>query len=249
MRLPTHYRLSSLIPLAILTITCHTCAAQNNDSPGRAPLGIVVVGECLSKVSQDRGSVTLASSILAPAPKEASEKAVRAHEGIKRAVRDLALPDFTSETANYSVQQECLYPEGRRTCRGYRAHLATRFETSDIARLGDIIGVASQMSSEEVSDLNTFASPERLKSVREACLETAMRNAATKAQKLAGGAGVKLGKLLSVREGVVDGAVGPMPTMRHFEGAVMAEASSSAPSVDAKPIDLRVEITAQYAIE
>jgi uncharacterized protein YggE len=246
-------RNTSLFSLVIVSLSVfgapNLVRADNLDQIAQVNSGIMVIGECLTKVVQDRGSVTIASSTLAPSSKEASEKTIRAHEAIKKAVRELALPDFISETEGYSVQQECSYPEGRRKCQGYRAHLATRFETSDIARLGDMIGVASQLGSEEVSNVNTFASPEKLQSAREACLETAIKNAAAKAQKLASGAGRKMGKLVSVREGVSDGSVTPLPRMRNFEAAAMADAVSSAPSIEAKPIDMRVEITAQYALE
>jgi uncharacterized protein YggE len=236
------------ISFSVLGVT-DSGLADNLDQRDQVTSGITVIGECLTKVAQDRGSVTIASSTLAPSSKEASEKTIRSHEAIKKAVRELGLPDFISETEGYSVQQECSYPEGRRKCQGYRAHLATRFETSDIARLGDMIGVASQLGSEEVSNVGTFASPQKLQTAREACLETAIKNAAAKAQKIALGAARKLGNLVSVREGVSDGGVTPFPRMRNFEAAAMADAVSSAPSIEAKPIDMRVEITAQYALE
>lgn len=210
--------------------------------------GIIVSGECLTKVTQDRGSVTIGSSVTAVNSKEASERTIKSHEAIKKVVRDLGLPDFVSETASYSVQQDCTYHEGRRRCQGYRAHLATRFETSDIARLGDIIAVGSSSSADEVSDLSMFASPQSLKVARENCLEVAIKNAASKAQKLANGAGIKLGKLLSVIE--QGGREHPPIAMaKHFEAAAMSEGISAVPSVEAKPIDLRIEVTAQYALE
>jgi len=210
--------------------------------------GIVVSGECLTKVIQDRASVVLGSTILAKTTKEASEKAIKAHEAIKSAVKELSLKDFISETAEYVVDQECSYDQGKRHCDGYRARLSTRFETSEIARIGDIIGVSSRLGSEEVSDLRTFAAPTTLKAAREACLDTAMKNAASTARILAQGAGVTLGKLILVSEAQDVPDIRPMPMVkRGFEAAAMSDMTAG-PSIDAKPIDLRVEITAQYAI-
>jgi uncharacterized protein YggE len=210
--------------------------------------GIVVSGECLTKVTQDRGSVTIGSSVTATSSKEASERTIKSHEAIRKAVRELNLPDFIAETASYTVQQECSYHEGKRRCQGYRAHLATRFETSDIGRLGDIIAIGSSSSADEISDLSVFASPTSLKAARESCLEVAMKNAATKAQKLATGAGIKLGKLLSVVEQGEQGHP-PIAMAKHFQAEAMSDGVSAAPTVEAKPIDLRVEVTAQYALE
>lgn len=225
-----------------------TAGAQQVAHPGPPNRGIVVSGECLTKVTPDRGSVTLGSSVIAATSREASERATKAHESIKKTVKDLALPDFLVETAEYSVQEECTYSDGRRRCQGYRARVATRFETSDIARVGDIIAAGSGSSVEEVSGLSVFPSPNSLKSAREACLEVAMKNASSKAHKLATGAGVTLGKLLSVVEAGT-GSPAPYPVAagaRAFESAAM---SDSSPSIDAKPLDLRVEITAQYALD
>jgi uncharacterized protein YggE len=237
--------------IAIFAIIYPSLALSQTNTASPLSTGIIVTGECLTKVIQDRGSVVLGSTVVSKSTKEASDKVIKAHEILKDAVKDLRLKDFIAETAEYVVDQECSYDQGKRTCSGYRARLATRFETSEIGRLGEIIGVSSKLGSEEVSDLRTFAAPQTLKTSREACLETAMKNAASKARILAQGAGVTLGKLVLVNEGrdTNDHRPIPMPmAKRGFEAAAMSDAAGG-PSVDARPIDLRVEITAQYAIQ
>jgi uncharacterized protein YggE len=246
-----HIERPTRIALVILasSLVSEPCDAQPPETHPRSP-GITVVGECLAKVVQDRASVTVASSTVAPNSQEASKKTILAHEALKKEVRQLGLPDFAADTADYSVQQECSYEGGKRRCEGYRARIATRFETSDLARIGDVIAVSSRLGSEEVSGLETFASPAKLKEVREACLETATRNAGAKAQKIATGAGVSLGKLASVEERTAhDGAPIPFPRHRQFGEVAMAEAVSAAPSVESKPIDLEVKVTAHYSID
>lgn len=244
------FLLSLTYLLCCLGLLVETTQAQH---PGRdvvSPRGIVVSGECLTKVVQDRGSVVIGSTIVAKSTKEASERAIKAHESLKTRVIGLKLKDFISETAEYSVNQECSYDQGKRRCEGFRARLATRFETSEIGRIGDIIAISSELGSEEVSDLSTFASPETLKSAREGCLEVAMKNAASKAQILAKGAGVLLGKLQLVQEVSSHGGPRPFPLARRaFEAEAMSDTASAAPSIDARPLDLKIEITAQYGIE
>lgn len=227
----------------------HQGYSQGVKSETTGPAGIVVSGECLAKVVQDRGNVVIASTTVAKNTKDASEKVITAHERLKKAVKGLNLKDFIAETAGYSVDQECTYENGKRKCVGFRARLATRFETSEIGRLGDIIAISSEQGSEEVSNLNTFASPETLKKAREACLEIAMKNAASKATILAQGAGVTLGKLRLVQEGMSHNSHRPMPMgKRVFEAAAMSEMTAPSPSIDSRPLDLRVEITAHYEI-
>lgn len=214
-----------------------------------SPTGIAVAGECLKKVVQDRGAVTVASSVVSKTPKEASERAVSAHEAVKGEVKKLGLKDFLAETQGYSVLEECSYPDGRKVCQGYRARLATRFETSEIGRLGDIIGVASKLGSEEVSDLQTLVSPELMQREREGCLEVATKNALAKAQKIAAGAGVKLGRVRSIIEGGGEAPVSPMPRAFAMKAMAMAEDAAPTASVEARPIDIKVEVSAIYAIE
>jgi hypothetical protein len=211
--------------------------------------GIAVTGECLKKVVQDRGAVTVASSIVAKTPKEASERAVTAHEAVKSEVKKLGLKDSVAETAGYSVYEECSYPDGRKACQGYRARLATRFETSEIGRLGDIIAVASKLGSEEVSDLQTLVSPELMQREREGCLEIATRNAEAKAQKIASGAGIKLGRVISISEGGSEAPVVAFPRAYAMKAAAMAEEAAPAASVEARPVDVRVVVSAVYGIE
>lgn len=214
--------------------------------------GIYVTGECLKKVAQDRGAVLVGTSIQASTAQQAAEETIKSHEVMKADVARLKLKDFAAETESYSVTQDCSYESGKRVCSGYRATLSTRFESSDIAKVGEIIAVASKHGSQEVSQLQTFVSPERLKGEREACLEVATKNALGKAQKLAAGAGVRLGKLLSLQEGARDGRVEPFQPFRQQRAFVAAEAgalSQGAPSIESKPEDLQVVVQATYAIE
>lgn len=243
--------LVALLLIAVLCcITTSGLEAQPATPTARDADGIVVSGECLTKVVQDRGSVVIGSTVVAKSTKDASERAISAHETLKARVKGLMLQDFSAETAEYSVDQECSYDQGRRRCEGFRARLATRFETSEIGRIGDIIAISSQLGSDEVSGLATFAAPETLKKAREACLEVAMKNAASKAHILAKGAGVTLGKLRLVREGDINDREFPPPVARRaLEAAAMSDMAAAVPSVDARPLDLRVTVTAQYQID
>lgn len=235
----------SIVIFAVATIaTPSLVSAEASETKG-----ISVTGECLKKVTQDRGGVSLGTSALAEKAGDAAEQTIKAHEKMKADVTKLGLRDFTAETEGYGVSQECSYDEGKRKCSGFRATLSTRFETSDLARLGDIVAVGSKHGSQEVSQLTTFVSPEKMKTERESCLETATKNAAAKAQKLAAGAGVHLGKLIALSEAAEVGQP-PYPVARGRAFALGAEADAAAsPSIDAKAQDIQVSVNALYAIE
>lgn len=238
-----------LLSLSIYALVAlnFTSSAFADDTTTR---GITVSGECLKKIPRDRGAVTVASAFVAPSPRDAAQKTIAAHEKIKAAILSLKLADLQTETANYSVFQECSYTaKSERVCTGYRATLGTRFETSDIPSLGEIISTASSHGAQDVSDLEMFVSLPKLKAEREGCLEIATQNAKDKATRLAAGAGVTLGKILSLQEGVGDGQPFPVQGRMFATARGMADSASTAPSIDAKPVDLTVSVTATYGIQ
>lgn len=220
-------------------------AQEPRHATSSEPPSIQVSGECLKKVAQDRGSITVTTSIVASTPQEASQQATQSHERIKEELKKLKLSDAALETVNYSVTQECSYDQGKRMCQGYRATYATRFETSEIGRIGEVISLATKSPSREVSDLQTFVSPAKLKSERATCLEVATADAHSKALSLARGAQVTLGDLRFLGE---SGDAGhPIPIMSRSTLALAhSDAAVAAPSVETKPIDLRVTVLARY---
>lgn len=231
---------------AILTLLA--TATLTTASADERPLvqGITVTGECLTKVAQDRGAVTVSSSVVQADARKATDEAIERHERVKKDVAALNLKDFSKQTLSMSVNEECEYNGNRRICTGYRATVSTRFETSDIPRLGDVIAAASKSGTQDISGLSTFASPTALKTAREACLETATRNATDKARKLAAGAGVSLGKLINLAEEGQQSPDGPAPMYR---ARALSEnvAAMAAPSIDTQAEDLRVSVVALFA--
>jgi uncharacterized protein YggE len=192
--------------------------------------------------------VVVTSSIVAATTKDASEQVTKAHERVKSQVASLKLKDAEMETLNYSIMEECHYDDNKRVCKGFRASYSTAFETSEISRIGEIIAIGAANSSEQVSQMQTFVSRAKLRSEQESCLEIAARDAASKVQKLAAGAGIKVGRLLSVIEQTDGDTNRPVMSRVAYE-ALGASAVSSVPSIDSKPIDLEVRVRATYAVE
>jgi uncharacterized protein len=234
-----------ILSVCALATLCYTTLEARAEAQ---PNGISVTGECMKKVTRDRGAVTVTSSIVAPSAREASQKAIQAHEKIKGSVSALKLAGLVPATAGYTVSQECSYGNAGKQCTGYRAALSTRYETPNLHDLESIVEVASAQGAEDVSQLETFVAPETLKKERDGCLEIATQNARAKAEQIARGAGVKIGKPLLLQEG--SGAERPEPRIaRAYAAAPMAAGGAAAPSIDAAPLDLQVSVTAVYGIE
>jgi uncharacterized protein YggE len=206
-----------------------------------------VTGECLKQITRDRGATTVSSSVVAPTAREASQNAIKQHEKIKEDIKAKKLTDMIASTVQYSVTQECDYSKssGAR-CTGYRATLSTRFETPTIQDLEEVITISSNNGAQEVSQLETFVSPATLKTEKESCLDIATKNARSKAEKIASGAGVTLGKPLSINE--TGESQEYMPRFAQSR-ALAAEAKAAPFSIDSAPFDLKVSVSATYAIQ
>lgn len=238
------------VAVTVMGVAGCSCSNQTISPEGqRSGTGIVVTGECLVKVPQDRGAVVIASMAKAATAREASEIATRQHEAFRKELAALKLADQELETAGYSVYENVVYSGGKTTRDGFKASLSTRVETSDITRLGEVIVVAARVGAVADQGFQTFVSSAKLKATREECLETAMRDAGQNAARIAKGANVRLGALIEASipdEGGVghykQAAFAPMEAAR-------ADAGSAAPAIESRPFDLNVNVSARYAIE
>jgi uncharacterized protein YggE len=115
--------------------------------------------------------------------------------------------------------------------------------------MGEIISLAAKMGAQEVSSLVTFAAPESLQRYREDCLEVATRNAASKAARLAKGAGVTLSGPITITES--PNADGQPPFIPFASKMMAGEAAGmgNAPSIEARPIELNVTVSASFSFK
>lgn len=252
-----HYYLVASVPylltgaFIVLISSSVLSFAQEPDLNSRT--GITVLGECLTNVTQDRGSVSVSSIVPAPSTQRAAEGARQKHDIIKQRIKALNLPDFSAETGNFSINEDCTQrPLEERKCSGFRAYISTSFETSDLSRVGEIIDAASSAGASEISNLYLFVSQAKLKETREKCLDIAVKNSAQKAQVIANAAGVKLGKLLSVNEegGGRSFPIQPKALRSEFmEAATLSSSNASSQMIESKPVEVRMSISAVYGID
>lgn len=245
----------AIVTVASVSMACTRFPGPVQQPPATDRGGITVSGECLRKVVQDRGSVMVSSTTVLATPREASEKVFKSHEQLKVKIKALNLKDFVPETSGYSVNEERAYENKKWVRKGYRATLTSTFETSEIPRLGEIISAASESGAENVGALNIYVSPEKLKTEREACLETATENAAAKAARIAAGAGVKVDRLLGVSENASNAHrfaksyyAEDLSAIADMAEEPTADQSIRAPMVEAKAVDLAVSVKATFGI-
>ena len=161
---------------------------------------VSVTGQCSRQSSPDRGSVTLTAETTDKTAAEASEKVTKLYEKVRAEVKKLKLADAQLQTTNYNVFAEYDYSSGKQKLRGYKAQMGLHIETSEIAKLGDVMAIATKNGVQNVSGLSTYLSITKSREEHEACLEDAVKNARLKADRMAKAGGAKVGEVLVLEE-------------------------------------------------
>lgn len=214
------------------------------------PYVVSLTGECYKTVSKDRVSVVAYAEFVENDAGDASKKATDQYETLRDRTKRLRLKDAEYETVDYSVNEEVDWNNGKKIHKGYRARIGLQIETSELGRIGEVLKITSDMKIKNVSGLTTFVSNEKMKSERESCLETALKNARQKADKLAAAGGFKIGSVVRVAEFADGPQPGPMPFAKTMMMADAAESrSGGGPGLETSSAKLFVKIAAEYEIK
>ena len=239
--------LGVVVSLSTLTLGAQSEAQAQERGYVRS---ISVSGQCLRTALPDRGSITVTADNRDKNLQTATKKTTESYEELKKAVQKLGLKNVELQTSEYVVDEIREWEKDKSVFKGYRARMGLQVTTSEFARLGEVIAIASNQSLKEVGSLRTFLSDEKNREERTACLEEAIGHAQIKAAKMAKAAGAKLGRVLQLQE---EGASNPQPPTPMYEARMLKSAMNDAmpapPSVDAANQKISLSIQAVYSLE
>lgn len=209
---------------------------------------IQLAGECLRKVERDRGSVTLTAEFVDLSSKSASQQATKQYNEFTARVKKLNLKDAELNTTNMQVMEEYVYPVKPNRIRKYKAHAGLKVQTSELERLGEVLKVGTDMGVQNISGLEFFVSPAKMKETYEACLQEAFKNARSKAEKLGEAGNFKIGSVLEVSENQV--GVSPLFMRSGMAAGGMAMRSDAAPAqIETSAQDVQVQVNVMFEIK
>jgi len=235
--------IAGLLLLALLGAACEgnevAVATQQGES-----LGISVSGEGKVSGAPDIAVLTLGVSALAPSVKDARDQAATAMNGVVDSIKGNGVDDKDIQSSQFSIYPEYDYQGNTQELRGYRVTNIVTAKVRDIDNTSKIIddAVAAGGDLTEVQGLDfTIDDPSKLQDEARA---EAVKDAQTKAERLADLAGVKLGKPLSISE---SGAAPPLPLSRD---AGAAELDGGAPTpIEPGEMEVTLDVQVLYAIE
>lgn len=224
--------------------------ALAQDAPKDPPATIALSATGNASAEPDMADLSFSVEERAETAKAALDAASAAVDRALKALSELGVEPRDIQTQNFAVQPVVVYPNRRKSNAtpeelapkvvGYRVTNGLAVELRDLDRLGALL---DRMVSAGMNSIGSIRfTNEDVDAVREKARRDAVMRAASRARTLAEAAGVKLGRVLSIREGAVQ-----TPRPIAFE-ARMDKAASSVPVARGES-DYTVTVRMEWAIE
>ena len=168
-------------------------------------------------------------------------------DSVKKALLDSGLKTSEIIRSSYSVYPRYNYSRmAQGEIVGYTATHTLMIKTTNIDSVGKYIDVAVRAGANDVRGISFGLSDEKEAELRASALKFAAESARTKADSMADGAGVRLGKIVQISEGYV----GYQPVYRTVAEAAPIPAPAAPPtSIEPGTVELSASISVTYKIE
>jgi uncharacterized protein YggE len=201
---------------------------------------ITVTAEAGVSVAPDMATIRIGVDTLEATAAEAMQKNSAQMRKVQEALRGAGLGERDLQTSGLSVQPEYSYPQnGERVLQGYRASNGLNVQVRDLTKLGEILDQVTKDGANNISGLS-FGLQESQKAEDEARI-AAVKEARRRAGMMAEAEGVKLGRVIEMRDASV---AAPQPMMR----MAAAEAVRSPAPIEAGEMQFSVSVTLSWEL-
>jgi uncharacterized protein YggE len=229
--------------IGILSMLAGTASAQRPTPAADVPV-IVTAGEGVVKITPDRVWISIAAESRAANARDAQRANADAMTAVLGKLKGAGLPAEAIRTSAYDLQPEFDYVNGKQNLRDYVARNAVEVRVDDIARAGEILGLAVGSGATSVTGVR-FDLKDRSASEKEA-LKRAVADARSRADAAAAGAGVTIDRVIRIEEQrAFVQEPRPMFAMRR-EAAMVADAGQ--PPITAGELEIRATVTMTSSI-
>lgn len=174
--------------LCALVIALTVCQLSGKALASQAMGVLVTNGSAEISVVPDIATVVVGVSILSDTAAEAQAQVAKDMEAIGDALIELGLPEEAMQTRNFRVGPEYDYHDGKQVLRGYRATHDLHVKITDVERLGVVLDAVVSAGASQVREIQ-FGTSRHAELLRQA-LSEAVKDARSKAEAMAAGAGV-----------------------------------------------------------
>lgn len=233
-------------PCLVLTVgLLGGCVAVEVPEPRARPgAGITVSGTGKVTVVPDTALAHLGVELRAPSLSDATAQASRQMQAVLERLRALGVAERDIATVAYSVDPVTAArrdgDDGARIV-GYRVVNVVQVRIRELAAVGRLVEAAMAAGATTIRGVRfTLADPARAEAEARAL---AVQDAQARAGQLAAGAGLRLGELVSLSEGVPT----PRPLLAERFGGTVSAAMAPGP-VEPGQLEIVVSVTAHYRL-
>lgn len=208
---------------------------------------ITVTGEGHAAIAPDMAVITLAVVQQAKTAQDALDQNNKAMGAVLATLKDSGVAERDLQTSGFSIQPQYTYPNDKDghtqppVLNGYQVSNGLTVRVRDLSKLGGLLDQAVKLGINQGGDIQfTNDKPD---AALEDARKKAVADAAAKAKTLTDAAGVKLGRVIAIREGGV--AAPPQPYMRAMAAAPMDKAVPVATGEN----DYNASVSITYAIQ
>jgi len=161
------------------------------------PRTVSVVGRGSARVEPDTASSELGVRVRGTDLAAVKEETNRRIGGIIQALKSLGLNDDALSTSQIDLSLEMPRQSGKQEAPRFEMYRQVRVQVTDLSLLGSILEAAIDAGSNEIRGIRYSTSKE--KELKERLLGEAIKHAKAQAERLAGGFGAKLGKVIRIQ--------------------------------------------------
>jgi uncharacterized protein YggE len=233
---------SAKLAVAGFGLLCALWATGGNAAaPASAPY-IEVTGEAEVKVAPDAAELHFGVTTRADNAAAAAQQNATRMKAVLDAVRKALGPQAQIGTGAYSLRAEHSSPRDGTPAKviGYSASNTVRLETRELARLGELIDIATQAGANQVQRVVfTLSDPA---AARRRALGEAVAEAQAEAQAIAAALGATLGPVQAATEQDMG------PIRPYMQEAMMARAEAAATPIEPGMISVRSRVLLRIEI-
>ncbi len=194
----------TILLVAVLMIALTACTTRViMEQPGQQPQNAISVqGSTEFDVAPDLAKIRFRLETMSVTAQDAQVRNREIGSNVMAALTKAGVRQNELQTTDYRVEkvQEWDPDRNKMVERGYRVSNAFVVSTKDLASVGVLLDVGIQAGANNVESISFELSDAKQKEVKTEALRKATMNAREKADALADGAGVRLGKVLTLSE-------------------------------------------------
>jgi len=194
-----------------------------------------------AEAEADAAEVTLAVEARNDDPSAARQEVANGIQSTRAALAAVGVSDDDIHTTDYTLREAQRFEREENVPRHYARH-SLRVELNGTDRVGEVIDAAVEGGATTVEGVTFTVSDEKRSELKGEALETAMDNARSQADAVAGAGGISVTRVRSVSTG--DTGFSPV----RFEREELDAARSAGTQVDPGPVSVDAQVEVVYDV-